>query len=112
MDHSCCFSLGGNLDFLDFLQKKFYNIDCWAVCLNLDDDKLFFGSKHNIYTFYMILFGLFDLILLFVCQIYVFIVLITDLLAFTIDHSKCCPYFYFETKKYFQDKFSSFQTGA
>ena len=28
MDHSCCFSLGGNLDFLDFLQKKFYNIDC------------------------------------------------------------------------------------
>ena len=29
MDHSCCFSLGGNLDFLDFLQKKFYNIDYW-----------------------------------------------------------------------------------
>ena len=27
MDYSCCFSLGGNLDFLDFLQKKFYNID-------------------------------------------------------------------------------------
>ena len=22
----CCFSLGGNLDFLDFIQKKFYNI--------------------------------------------------------------------------------------
>ena len=22
MAHSCCFSLGGNLDFLDFLQKK------------------------------------------------------------------------------------------
>ena len=27
MAYSCCFSLGGNLDFLDFLQKKFYNID-------------------------------------------------------------------------------------
>ena len=23
----CCLSLGGNLDFLDFLQKKFYNIN-------------------------------------------------------------------------------------
>ena len=28
-----------------------------------------FGHKHNIYAFFMILFGLFDLILLFVCQI-------------------------------------------
>ena len=27
MAYSCCFSLGGNLDFPDFLQKKFYNID-------------------------------------------------------------------------------------
>ena len=27
MVYSCCFSLGGNLDFLDFLQKKFYNIN-------------------------------------------------------------------------------------
>ena len=24
MAYSCCFSLGGNLDFLDFLQKRFY----------------------------------------------------------------------------------------
>ena len=37
--------------------------------LSLADNKLFFGPKHNIYTFFMILFGLFDLILLFVCQI-------------------------------------------
>ena len=28
MAYSCCFSLGGNLDFLEFLQKKFYNINC------------------------------------------------------------------------------------
>ena len=27
MAHSCCFSLGGNLDFPEFLQKKFYNIN-------------------------------------------------------------------------------------
>ena len=27
MAYYCCFSLGGNLDFPDFLQKKFYNID-------------------------------------------------------------------------------------
>ena len=27
MVYSCCFSLGGNLDFLDFLQKKFLNIN-------------------------------------------------------------------------------------
>ena len=26
MAYYCCFSLGGNLD---FLQKKFYNIDYW-----------------------------------------------------------------------------------
>ena len=32
MDYSCCFSLGGNLDFLDFLQKKFYNIDYCRIC--------------------------------------------------------------------------------
>ena len=42
----------------------------WAVSLSLSDDKLYFGPKHNIYAFFMILFGLFDLILLFVCQIY------------------------------------------
>ena len=32
MAYSCCFSLGGNLDFPDFLQKKFYNIEgCWSL---------------------------------------------------------------------------------
>ena len=41
----------------------------WAMISSLGDDKLFFGPKHNIYTFFMILCGLFDLILLFVCQI-------------------------------------------
>ena len=30
MAYSCCFSLGGNLDFLDFLQNKFYNIGYWS----------------------------------------------------------------------------------
>ena len=25
--HSCCFGLRGNLDFPDFFQKKFYNIN-------------------------------------------------------------------------------------
>ena len=42
----------------------------WAVSLSLGDDKLFFRPKHNIYALFMILFGLFDLILLFVCQIF------------------------------------------
>ena len=32
----------------------------WAVSWNLDDDKLFNGSRHNIYAFFIILFGLFD----------------------------------------------------
>ena len=27
MAYSCCFSLGGNLDFPELLQKKFYNIN-------------------------------------------------------------------------------------
>ena len=27
---SCCFSYGGDLEFLDFLQKKFYNINYWT----------------------------------------------------------------------------------
>ena len=35
MAYSCCFSQRGNLDFLDFLQKKFYNINsrrsCWVT---------------------------------------------------------------------------------
>ena len=35
---------------------------------SLGDNKLLFGPKHNIYTFFIILFGLFDLILLFVYQ--------------------------------------------
>ena len=26
--YSCCFSLGGNIDFPEFLHKKFYNINC------------------------------------------------------------------------------------
>ena len=30
MAYSCCFSKRGNLDFLDFLQKKFYNINSSA----------------------------------------------------------------------------------
>ena len=46
----------------------------WAVSWSLGDDKLFFGTKHNIYTFFMILSGSFDLILLFVCQIVMWIV--------------------------------------
>ena len=37
----------------------------WAVTLSL---RLFFRPKQNIYTFFMILFGLFDLLLLFVCK--------------------------------------------
>ena len=41
----------------------------WAMSLSLCDDKLFFGPNHTIYAFFIILFGLFDLILLFVCQI-------------------------------------------
>ena len=41
----------------------------WAMSLCLSDVKLFFGPKHNIYALFVILFGLFDLILLFVCQI-------------------------------------------
>ena len=40
-----------------------------AISSSLNDNKLFFGPKHNIYAFFMIQFGLFDLILLFVCQI-------------------------------------------
>ena len=35
---------------------------------SLGDEKLFFGPRHNIYAFFMILFDLFDLILLFVSQ--------------------------------------------
>ena len=41
----------------------------WIMSSILGDEKLFFGPKHNISAFFMNLFGLFDLILLFVCQI-------------------------------------------
>ena len=48
------------------LDSKHWHLH-WAVSLSLGDDKLFFGSNHNIYTLFMILFDLFDFILLFVC---------------------------------------------
>ena len=31
MANSCCFSFGGNLDFPEFLQKKFYDINYWTT---------------------------------------------------------------------------------
>ena len=31
MANSCCFSFGGNLDFPEFLQKKFYDINYWKI---------------------------------------------------------------------------------
>ena len=31
MAYSCCFGLKGNLDFPDFPQKKFYNINYWTM---------------------------------------------------------------------------------
>ena len=36
MDYSCCFGLSGNLDFLDFHQKKFYNIN-YCFYIPIDD---------------------------------------------------------------------------
>ena len=39
------------------------------MSLSIRDKKLFFKHKQNIYTFFMILFGWFDLILLFVMWI-------------------------------------------
>ena len=47
MAYYCCFSLGGNLDFPDFLQKKFYIID-WDVFL------YFYIINAYMYTFKLI----------------------------------------------------------
>ena len=33
MAYCCCLGLRGNLDFPDFLQKKFYNINYWSSIL-------------------------------------------------------------------------------
>ena len=30
ISYSCCFGFRGNLEFSDFLQKKFYNINFWS----------------------------------------------------------------------------------
>ena len=46
----------------------------WAVHWSLGDNKHFFGPKQNIYASFMILFGLFDLMLLFVCKFVMWIV--------------------------------------
>ena len=40
-----CFSLGGNLDFPDFLQKKFYNIDHWPSNIYLVNSNLFVAGR-------------------------------------------------------------------
>ena len=39
MAYSSCYSLGGNLDFPEFLQKKFYNINC---CLDVIAEQRYF----------------------------------------------------------------------
>ena len=31
MAYSCCLNLGGNLEFQEFLQNKFYNINYWSA---------------------------------------------------------------------------------
>ena len=36
MAYSGYFSLGGNLDFLNFLQKKFYNINYWNMVCSIE----------------------------------------------------------------------------
>ena len=35
MVYPCCFGLRGNLDFSDFLQKKFYNINYWPLFVSV-----------------------------------------------------------------------------
>ena len=47
MAYSCCFSLGGSLDFLEFLQKKFYNINFWLMnhcCDKFESENARWGS--------------------------------------------------------------------
>ena len=34
MAYCCCLGLRGNLDFPDFLQKKFYNINSWISLIS------------------------------------------------------------------------------
>ena len=46
-----------------------YRTKPWAMSSSLGDNNIFFGPKHNIYALFLILFVLFGLILLFVCQI-------------------------------------------
>ena len=64
-------SLPGRLDsrVVFTLNFEHRNATPWAVSSSLGDVKLFFGPKHNIYALFVILFDLFDSILLFVCQI-------------------------------------------
>ena len=61
MAYSCCFSFGGNLDFPEFLQRKFYNINYWrssehgnlTVVKVLDCQKaLFIGTRNLQICFY------------------------------------------------------------
>ena len=50
MAYSCCFSLGENLDFADFLQKQFNSIDCWTGSIfvpGLKPGSSFFGIMHR-----------------------------------------------------------------
>ena len=45
MTYFCCVGLRGNLDFPRFLQKMFYNINCWSVFENENTIQLL--SLHN-----------------------------------------------------------------
>jgi len=52
----CCFSLGGNLDFLDFLAKKFYNINYWSKFLGKSSiPNCLLGAFHKVHFFHLVL---------------------------------------------------------
>ena len=47
ISYSCCFGFRENLEFPDFLQKKFYNIDYCGLILGNLDFPLSWNSKNN-----------------------------------------------------------------
>ena len=51
MVNYCCFSLGGNLENLDFLQKKFYNINYRKAKMGEGKARRGFEVEFNLFNF-------------------------------------------------------------
>ena len=55
MAYSCCFGLGGNPDFPEFLQKMFYDINYWKEKTRMQLSSQLGGGRGEVSEMFLIL---------------------------------------------------------